>query len=182
MGLFHRKKTLDKIPLGDLHIMKAEIEWNLDRNATHLHDVDEQIQQILFETQTRKSEDGIEFAAKQISHLIEAKRLYLAEKENYGTKLLALEKLIRAKEMQQTFPRKHQDILDVLDVDGFLEDQETQRIQTELGQMQLEKVLDYGSSADYTKITTILNSLCFDTEDVVLAKTELDELTVKRRV
>lgn len=182
MVLFNRKKSLDKIPLGDLHIMKAEIEWNLDRNATHLHDVDEQIQQILFETQTCKSESGIEFAAKQISHLIEAKRLYLAEKENYGTKLLALEKLIRAKEMQQTFPRKHQDVLDVLDVDGFLEDQETQRIQTELGQMQLEKVLDYGSSADYTKITTILTSLCFDTEDVVLAKTELDELTVKRRV
>lgn len=176
MEFLTHKKSLDKLSLGDLHIMKAEIEYIREQNVAHLKEVDNQIYQTLHQSQSSISEHELRIAAEKLTIFIETKREYIAALHHQEKKLTALEKLIRAKETQQIFPKKHRDILDVLDIDKFLVEQDDQKIKTELQQIQIERIIASDNTTDHTDALKILKSVYFDGEDITIAKTELDEL------
>ena len=174
------RKTLDKISVGDLKMIGAEMDYKISLLKTSIKETEDKITLSLERSKEAESDIVIESIARETAGNVGILREFLEKLDAEETKKRAVQRLIALKEETAMRKSAWNILCKEIDLDKLIAEQEESGIQESVEKLQAERILEScEKKSDFPQILTILKDVRYNGEGVEFAKSDLENLVKK---
>ena len=176
-----QKKNLNEISLGELKMLYAQIECDIQSHRKEIQKVDDIIIANLQKSKLTIEDFELQSLARRIAECTEEKRMLIQKFETLDIKRASLHRLILMKEKEAglSIYARNTDILDTLDIESLSESQEKEMVRNKLNAAHTEKlfsVVSENRQDELDRILAVIKATSLDDESIACAKADIDDI------
>ena len=180
--MFKRKKTLDTISLGELKMLYARIDCEIQSHRKEIQMIDDTIIANLQKSKQTIEDFELQSIARKIAEYTDEKRMLIQKFETLDIKRACLHRLILMKEQAVKLPlyTRDTDILDTIDIESLSESREEEMVRDEINAARTEKLFSVVSEKisqdELDRILAVIKATSIDGECIACAKADIDDI------